>query len=231
MPTLHIHPYNEVSLLLQFPGQTLDDAHKNVQQWYAYVKQHCMHWIIDLVPAYESLLIVCKNPSDMQALYDEIAEKTINKESENAIVHNEPILIPVCYDVALGNDLEAMVAYHKISIDKIVTFHLQNIYHVYMLGFLPGFAYMGEVDTRIATPRKPSPVPTHAGAVGIAGKQTGIYPVDSPGGWHIVGYTPMKLFDVQNASPSLLQPGQMVKFSPIDVDTYHSFHNNRHGNY
>jgi inhibitor of KinA len=229
VPLPQIHPYNEVSLLLQFPGQTLEKAHENVQHWYAYVKQLWIHWIIDLVPAYESLLIICKGPSDMQALYDEIADKAMDLEVENAIVEQETMVIPVCYDVALGNDLEAMAAYHKISMEKIIELHLQNVYHVYMLGFLPGFAYMGEVDTRIATPRKPSPVPTRAGAVGIAGKQTGIYPMNSPGGWHIVGYTPLKLFDVEQASPSLLQPGQMVKFSPIDIHTYYSIYKNNNG--
>lgn len=231
MPSPHIHPYNEVSLLLQFPGQTLDPAHKNVQHWFAYAKQHWMHWLSDLIPAYDSLLLICKSPGYAQQLQEALLDQTIKVEMAQATVQQEPIIIPVCYDTALGNDLVAMAAFHKITVESLVQIHLQNIYYVYMLGFLPGFAYMGEVDTRIATPRKPSPVPTRAGAVGIAGKQTGIYPLNSPGGWNIVGYTPLKMFDIQLAAPSFLQPGQLVKFSPIDLGSYQLMIENSDGNH
>ncbi len=231
MPSPHIHPYNEVSLLLQFPGQTLEPAHINVQQWFAYAKQHWMHWLADLIPAYDSLLLICKSPGYAQQLQGALLDQTMQVEMAQAAVLEEPIKIPVCYDTALGNDLEVMSMHHKISVETIVQIHLQPIYHVYMLGFLPGFVYMGEVDTSIVTPRKPSPVPTRAGAVGIAGKQTGIYPLNSPGGWNIVGYTPLKLFDVDQAAPSFLQPGQLVKFSPIDFSTYQHMIENNDGNH
>ncbi len=231
MPLPHIHPYNEVSLLLQFPGQTLEQAHKDVQHWFAYAKQHCMHWLTDLIPAYDSLLLICKSPGYAQQLQYVLLDQNMQVEISQPAVSKEPIKIPVCYDRALGNDLEVMAMQHKISVENIVQLHLQNKYHVYMVGFLPGFAYMGEVDARIATPRKPSPVPTRAGAVGIAGKQTGIYPLNSPGGWNIVGYTPLNMFDIKQASPSFLQTGQKVKFSPIDLETYQNMIENSDGNH
>jgi inhibitor of KinA len=134
----------------------------------------------------------------------------------------QEIIIPVCYDQALGNDLEHMAAFHQVAVETIVAVHHQVTYHVYMLGFLPGFAYMGEVNKQIATPRKSAPVPTKAGAVGIAGVQTGIYPLDSPGGWNIVGYTPLKMFDIRMPRPTLLVPGNVVKFMAIDLITYNS---------
>jgi inhibitor of KinA len=231
VPLLHIHPYNEVSLLLQFPGQTLEKAHENVQHWFAFAKQYWMHCLTDLIPAYDSLLLICKSPGYAQQLQYDLLDQNMQVEMAQAAVSKEPIIIPVCYDAALGNDLEVMAMQHKISVESIVQIHLQQMYHVYMLGFLPGFAYMGEVDARIATPRKPSPVPTRAGAVGIAGKQTGIYPLNSPGGWNIVGYTPLKMFDIQQASPSFLQQGQLVKFSPIDLETYQRMIENSDGNH
>lgn len=190
-----------------------------------------MHWLADLIPAYDSLLLICKSPGYAQQLQGALLDQTIQVGMAPIVIQQEPIKIPICYDTTLGNDLDVMAKQHKISVETIVQVHMQNTYHVYMLGFLPGFAYMGEVDARIATPRKPSPVPTRAGAVGIAGKQTGIYPLNSPGGWNIVGFTPINMFDIQQASPSFLQPGQKVKFSPIDLETYQRMIENSDGNH
>jgi len=136
-----------------------------------------------------------------------------------------PVEIPVCYDQALGNDLPGISSLTGISIAQIISLHCSNEYYVYMQGFLPGFAYMGEVDERIAVGRKHQPVNVQAGAVGIAGKQTGIYPVDSPGGWQIVGYTPLRIFNAQQASPCLMNAGDLVKFITIDVMEYHAIKN------
>ncbi len=113
-----------------------------------------------------------------------------------------------------------------MDIDEIISLHQSSAYYVYMLGFLPGFSYMGEVDERIAFPRKEKPVAVKAGAVAIAGKQTGIYPVNTPGGWNIVGYTPVNIFDASKQKFCLIEPGATVVFKAIDIETYHSIKNN-----
>lgn len=133
---------------------------------------------------------------------------------------NTVVTIPVCYDSSLGNDLEAMAIGLNLTVEEIIELHTGRIYQVFLLGFLPGFPYMGQVDERIACPRKQKPVPVKAGAVGIAGQQTGIYPTHSPGGWNIVGHTPLVLFNPDTALPTLFQPGQLVQFSPIDFTTF-----------
>jgi inhibitor of KinA len=131
--------------------------------------------------------------------------------------------IPVCYAKTFAPDLEDLALQNKISQEEVIRIHTSATYRVYMIGFLPGFAYMGRVDERIVTPRRSQPrtmVP--AGSVGIAGEQTGIYPFASPGGWNIIGQTPVALFDVKRKQPVLLQPGDEVTFYSI---TEHEFTN------
>lgn len=230
MATYNIHFYNEYSLLVRFPDLALQEANRLVVLLDEFCSKHCHQWISDHIPAYESLLLVCNN-SDYITSVKEVVNHFLKDDTPPVgQSEREEIIIPVCYDLRLGNDLEQIAALHNMQVETLVSCHHQAIYHIYMLGFLPGFAYMGEVDEKIATPRKPVPVPTRAGAVGIAGRQTGIYPLGSPGGWNIVGYTPIKMFEVTKPSPTALQPGKLVKFMPIDLDTYYSMHKNGNGN-
>lgn len=222
MSAYHLHPYNENSLLIEFPGLPLDVAHAEVQHWYGYAKQNWGHWISNLVPAYESLLIVCSSSLAARDLKGTLERKTMESIIDKHPFEERTVTIPVCYDTRLGNDLDIMATYHSLGLKDFVEIHINKIYHVYLLGFLPGFAYMGEVDARIAMPRKEAPVFTRAGAVGIAGKQTGIYPLNSPGGWHIVAYTPLKMFDITKENPARLQPGDKVRFESIDLLTYNN---------
>jgi len=220
MTAFRLVNYNEYSLLVTFPGLSLQQANIQVALLEEFCSMNCQKWLFNQVPAYESLLLVCNSPKNVNRV-KEVIYQFFQGESILLSHHEtEEIIVPVCYDLSLGNDLEQMAAIHKTEIEKIVTCHFRVVYHTYMLGFLPGFAYMGEVDEQIATPRKPFPVATRAGAVGIAGRQTGIYPVDSPGGWNIVGYTPLKMFDLSKQSPTLLKPGKAVRFMPIDLETY-----------
>jgi len=135
----------------------------------------------------------------------------------------ELVEIPVCYDKELNNDLAAISLATGLAEAEIIDVHCNKNYYVYMLGFLPGFAYMGEVAPALELPRKPKPVKVKPGAVAIAGKQTGIYPLDSFGGWHVLGYTPVKMFDQTRAEPCFLNAGQEVKFYPVSIEEYHQF--------
>ena len=131
----------------------------------------------------------------------------------NAIVME----IPVCYGGEYGPDLDFVAKHNHLTPEEVVRIHASAEYLIYMLGFTPGFSYMGGMDERIATPRLERPrVLIPAGSVGIAGKQTGIYPIDSPGGWQLIGRTPVHLYDAQRDDPILLDAGLHVKFVPID---------------
>ena len=129
--------------------------------------------------------------------------------------------IPVCYGGVHGPDLDLLAAFAGCSSPDVVARHAAGTYRVYMLGFLPGFAYLGSVDASIAVPRRAAPrdrVP--AGSVGIAGLQTGVYPCDSPGGWQIVGRTPWRMFDVARPEPAVLRAGDLVRFVPLPHDQW-----------
>ena len=132
-----------------------------------------------------------------------------------------PVRVPVCYAGEFGPDLADVAAFAAVSEAEAVRLHTSRIYRVFMLGFMPGFPYMGAVDQRIAAPRLSTPrVRVPVGSVGIAGMQTGIYSVSTPGGWRIVGRTPLKPFDLSRGEPVLFKPGDAVQFYAIDPGEY-----------
>jgi inhibitor of KinA len=127
-----------------------------------------------------------------------------------------PVEIPVCYGGAFGPDLEDVARHNGLTPEEVVRIHSGTEYFTYMLGFLPGFPYLGGMSERIATPRKQTPrLRVPAGSVGIAGSQTGIYPLESPGGWQLIGRTPLALFRPEDDPPVLVKPGDRVRFHPI----------------
>ncbi len=132
-----------------------------------------------------------------------------------------PTLVPVCYGGEYGPDLEAVARFAQCSAGEAIALHTAETYRVYMLGFVPGFSYMGSVNPRIAIPRHATPrVQVPAGSVGIAGRQTGVYPAATPGGWHLVGRTPLVPFDPARAEPFLFKAGDRVRFQPISCEEY-----------
>ncbi|HSK11875.1 MAG TPA: 5-oxoprolinase subunit PxpB, partial [Phnomibacter sp.] len=176
--------------------------------------------IVNIVPAYDSLMITFSSPDRVEEAGTQLAHILAGLQLIEKNTSGQEMIIPVCYDPSLGNDLEKMGEILQMNEQSIVEMHLDVCYEVYMLGFLPGFAYMGRVHEQIATPRKDEPVATRAGAVGIAGIQTGIYPFNSPGGWHIVGYTPLIMFDPARSRPALLHPGDRVRFRQISLSEF-----------
>jgi KipI family sensor histidine kinase inhibitor len=177
--------------------------------------------VVDAIPAYCSLMI---NFDPLQIRLSELKQiirrLIINhgKESfENKII----VEIPTFYGEEYGPDLSFVAEYHDLSIKEVVEIHTKPTYHVYMIGFMPGFPYLGGMAPSLATPRMETPRLTiAAGSVGIAGNQTGIYPSMSPGGWRIIGRTPLCLFNQYRNPPSLLKAGDRLKFRSIDRDEF-----------
>jgi inhibitor of KinA len=176
--------------------------------------------IKDIIPSYHSLTLIY----DIELLNAplEFANDLIEKyksqreiDLPNKELH-KIIEVPVCYDESFGIDLISMSIKLNLSITEIIKIHTENIYQVYCLGFMPGFAYMGDVNTTIQMARHPQPRQNvSAGSVGIAGAQTGIYPMYSPGGWQIIGRTPIKIFDKNPKVLSKFKMGDQIKFYPI----------------
>lgn len=169
--------------------------------------------IIETVPAYRTLLV----HYDPLALTDSQLLEWLHGKLEQIQHANtkkpRQIIVPVQYGGEYGVDLAFVANYHHLSVEEVIRIHSGATYIVYMMGFTPGFPYMGKLDDAIVTPRLETPrtrVP--AGTVAIAGSQTGIYPIDSPGGWQLIGHTPLQLFDPQADSPFLFSPGDEVRF-------------------
>jgi len=175
----------------------------------------------DVVPTYRSVTVFF-DPlvTDRDLLCARLeSEAGRRPEVEHATEH--PIRIPVCYGGEFGPDLPDVASFGRLREDDVIRIHTSTRYRVFMLGFVPGFAYLGVVDARIAAPRRPSPrVRVPRGSVGIAGAQTGIYPAETPGGWQLVGRSPVKPFDRTRTDPFLLRAGDTVQLYAIDRAEY-----------
>jgi len=172
------------------------------------------------IPAYCSLTIVF---DPLATTHHEISEKimSINLSTENNNAQIRSLILPICYEVEMGIDLIELEETLGLSIKEIINIHMGGQYHIYMMGFLPGFAYMGKLDSRIKTSRKRKPrlnVPERS--IAIAGQQTGIYPIESPGGWNIIGRTPIPVFDAEQDDPFLFRLGDEVRFRSISKVEY-----------
>ena len=177
---------------------------------------------IETVPAYSSTtlffdpLLVRHTCGENATAHDtvcELAKQAVSKLRYASESDSEPVDIPVIFDDEASLDLEDVADFSGMNREEIISIFVAGTYRVFMIGFLPGFAYMGEIDDRIAIPRKQSPrTKVPAGSVGIAGKQTGVYPLESPGGWQIIGRTEMKMFDPRSDPSCPLRPGDNVRF-------------------
>ena len=171
----------------------------------------------DVVPTYRSVAIYF-DPlrTDTDALLERITHEA-EAAGPGALVAREPLRIPVCYGGDLGPDLPQVAAFARMTADEVVQRHASATYRVFMLGFVPGFAYLGMVDPDIAMPRRATPrVRVPMGSVGIAGVQTGIYPAETPGGWQLIGQTPVRPFDPRRDDPFLMKAGDAVQFYAIE---------------
>lgn len=179
--------------------------------------------LIDMVPSYTTLLLRYNVlEDDLASLVADITDALARlPEVETSAAKGDVVEIPVYYDPSTGPDLDAVAARAGLSREQVIQKHSAEEYYVFAIGFAPGFAYLGEVPAELATPRLATPrarVP--AGTLGIADTQTAIYPLQSPGGWNLIGRTPLTLFDPGRGQPSLLQAGQRVRFRPIGREEY-----------
>jgi len=226
-----ILPSSDASLLVEF-GDSIDyDINAQVYALQGLIEASDLKAaVVETVPSYRSLLIEYDFMQHSYAeLRDRVAEQIeIVSEAYDSIVAGSDRAheIPVAYGAPHGPDLETVAEHNRLSADEVVKIHSGADYHVFMLGFAPGFPYLGGLDERIACPRLATPrtlVP--AGSVGIAESQTGVYPNASPGGWQLIGRTPIALFDVNAEPPAVMLPGAKVNFVPISHDEYEAIAN------
>ncbi len=207
------------SLLVELGDEISPAINQRVQQLFTGLELHRPVGVLDLVPSYRSLLVVY-NPLVISSADLAHAITDIHRDlKQTKSAEPRTIELPVVYGGEKGPDLASVAQHHRLTPQEVIDHHTRPTYRVYMIGFTPGYPYLGEVPDAIATPRRQTPrllVPR--GSVGIAQKQTGIYSVDSPGGWQIIGWTPVKLFDPQGQPPSLLMMGDRVRFRAITAE-------------
>lgn len=212
-----ILPLGDAGFLVEF-GDSIDLAvNDRVVSFARAVERARVPGVVEVVPAYRSAAVyVDPVETDLASLREALGTLAGNLPMDPAD-RRRIVTIPVLYGGEAGPDLPALAERAGLSVEEAITLHASVEYRVYMLGFSPGFPYLGTVPDAIAAPRLPEPrINVPAGSVGIAGRQTGIYPQDSPGGWRVIGRTPLVLYDPARTEPFLLEPGDRVRFVPID---------------
>ncbi|MBS1565940.1 MAG: 5-oxoprolinase subunit PxpB [Bacteroidetes bacterium] len=228
------HPYSIFSLgdaaqTIDLGNTITEASNRKVLAMQEWLLQHPFEGLNDIIPAYCSLTVVY-DPVAVRRKYHPGAsvagwvrgwlEKAYAGSGDGSAEIGTVVNIPVCYDPATGMDLTYVAKEKKKSVEEIIHLHSSVSYRVYMIGFLPGFPYLAEVNPALFIPRKARPVPVLPGSVGIAGPQTGVYTLASPGGWYILGRTPLKLFDPASPEVVKLKAGDTVKFFPISLDEF-----------
>jgi len=225
-PKLPIYSLSDNAVTIEFGREISEGILEIITAFDQSLCQTPFPRFIASVPAYTSLSVFFDPVRVIQsdempgaACFEKVSGylSQLHEKLENTTTDTGNIVtIPVCYDPEFGLDIIDVAKIHKLTVDAVIQLHSAAEYNVHMIGFMPGFAYLGGMTDSLATPRKGTPrsaVP--AGSVGIAGKQTGIYPLQTPGGWQLIGQTPVKLFNVNRAQPSLLKAGDRLIFKPI----------------
>ena len=215
-----VKPFGETAILIEWPEEVNDAILNDILQYQEVLKEELSEaWV--LVPSYNSLTIICQN-----AEFDFNAKKTnllewYKKKRSPLRLKRSLWKLPVCYDTEFGLDLEETANNLFVSIDELIQMHTSHQYTVYGIGFLPGFMYLGGLPKNLETQRKETPrLHVDKGSVGLAGKQTGIYPQNSPGGWNIIGRCPVPMFNLNLENPCFVNVGDRIQFVPIDRATF-----------
>jgi inhibitor of KinA len=228
---LQIYSLSEQAVTIEFGHEMSEDLLQVITNFHLLISQNPFPGFYTAVPAYTTLSVFFDPVKVIQSpelTGRDCFEKVSGYLSllKERLKHTPPtqsdtISIPVCYGGEFGPDINDIANLHNLTVDEVIRLHSFTEYKVYMIGFVPGFAYLGGLIDLLESPRKATPrsaVP--AGAVGIAGKQTGVYPLKTPGGWQIIGQTPVKMFDATRSQPSLLKAGDRVVFEPIEISEF-----------
>jgi inhibitor of KinA len=216
-----IFPLGDRGLVVQFDDCIDDGVFERVQTLSRALAGTSIAGVIEHVPAYTTVTVYY---DPQQASFHAVGgavRQLLTREGEFKVSAARTVAIPVCYGGAFGVDVEHVAEHSGLTVDEVIAIHSGATYRVHMLGFAPGFPYLGGMSQRIATPRRASPrLKVPAGSVGIAGEQTGIYSLETPGGWQIIGRTPLALFQPTDNPPTLLAAGDIVRFRPITQEEF-----------
>jgi inhibitor of KinA len=218
---VEIVPLGDCAISVTFGNKIDERIHQQIHQFLNIFRLKRVEGVIEYAPSYTSIAIFY-DPAIVT--YSQLV-KEVYSSYHTALktpqIKSIVFRIPVYYGGETGLDLRFVAEYHNINEQEVINLHANKEYLIHMIGFVPGFPYLGGLPKKIATPRLVKPRPKiAAGSVGIGGSQTGIYPAEVPSGWRIIGITPLSLFDLENENPSLLCAGNYVSFQPIDYEEF-----------
>lgn len=228
LKNVEIRSFGDSAIIVQFGASIEPKIAVYIQALQKKLNQSPFHGFIESVPSYTNLTIYYNTITifrdrhlDVYQFIKKYIEELLETIDISEKTTSTLIEIPVCYGGKYGPDLEIVADQNNITVEEVIDIHSSPKYLVHMIGFAPGFAFLGGMDEQIATSRKDVPrLSIPAGSVGIAGKQTGIYPFETPGGWQVIGRTPTKLFLPDEQPPSLLKAGDLIRFYPITEKEY-----------
>lgn len=221
MHKLNIQPLGDAAVRIAFGREISEEVHGDVRMFCALLEKNPVPGIIEWVPAYAAVTVYY---DPWYVSYEKVQKHIAalwEKKETVSLPEGTTWLIPVCYGDEYGPDLHDASAHTGMEVEEIVKKHAKPAYTVYMIGFTPGFPYLGGMDPSLAVPRLKQPrTSVPAGSVGIAGEQTGVYSLKSPGGWRIIGRTPVKLYDRLSETPVFLQAGDKIRFESINTEQF-----------
>ncbi|MBS8266740.1 allophanate hydrolase subunit 1 [Mesobacillus boroniphilus] len=216
-----ISPLGDLAVVLSFGNEINEETNWRIQRFVSKLEKEKVRGIVEWVPAYTSLTIYYQPEviayDSLKAELEKVSLSPGKSKPERPLVYE----IPVCYGGEWGQDLAYVADYHGLDEQEVINLHANREYLIYMIGFMPGFPYLGGLPEKLAVPRLEKPRQNvMPGAVGIGGNQTGIYPADVPSGWRVIGTTPVTLFSLEKEEPFLFSPGHYIKFVPISKEQF-----------
>lgn len=223
-------PLGDEAIVIEVGNEISKEATKLVQSITSQIEGESNSSIVEVIPAFTTVTVFYEvTPQFKFADIKRLLEKYIKEIKSTKALEQRTIEIPVCYGGDYGPDLEFVASHNQLTIDEVISIHSKGTYEVNMIGFAPGFPFVGGMSESIATPRRSTPrIRIPARSVGIAGMQTGVYPIETPGGWQLIGRTPIDLFLPNKDIPSLLQAGDRIIFTPISEAEYKSWEGKIH---
>ncbi|WKA58777.1 5-oxoprolinase subunit PxpB [Planococcus shenhongbingii] len=222
-------PLGDQAIVIEVGQEINEKVQERVRAIAALLEADPLPWMVEIIPAFTTVTVFYHPLATLYETVQQELEERVQHISEAVAGEFRTVEIPVCYGGDFGPDLDFVAQHNGLSPEEVIEIHTSGTYTVYMIGFAPGFPFIGGMSEKIAAPRRDSPrlrIPERT--VGIAGMQTGVYPIETPGGWQLIGRTPIRLFRPEQEIPSLLRAGDKIIFRQISESEYHSLKEEQH---